>query len=73
MLAHSSQHEPEEPAVTAGGASLEQEEVILLALDRAFGAGASILMALPKVTVPGDESMESVILLGVGVDDAAVG
>ena len=73
MLAHGGQHEPEEPAVTASGAGLKQEEVILLALDRAFGAGAGILVALPKVTIPGDEGMESVILLGIGVDDPAVG
>lgn len=72
VLAHGGQHEPEEPTVTPGGAGLKQMEIVLLALDRAFGAGAGILMALPKVTIPGDEGMESVVLLRIGVDDSAV-
>ena len=73
MLAHGGQHHPEEPAVTAGSARLEQVEVILLPLDGALSAGAGILVALPRVAIPGDEGMESVILLGIGIDDPAVG
>ena len=72
VLAHRGQHEPEKPAVPASGAGLEEEEVILLAFDRAFGAGAGVLMTLPKVAVPGDEGMESEVLFGIGVDDSAV-
>ena len=73
VLAHGGQHEPEEPAITTSGAGLEQVEVILLPLDRAFSAGAGILMALPKVTIPGYEGMEAVVLLEVGIDDPAIG
>jgi hypothetical protein len=73
VLAHGSQHEAEEPAVTASGAGLEQAEVILFAFDGALGTGAGILVALPEVTIPGDEGMESVVLLGIGVDDPPVG
>ena len=73
MLAHGSEHQAEEPAVAASGASLKQVEVILLPLDGALGAGAGIFVALPKVTIPWDEGMESVVLLGIGVEDPAVG
>ena len=47
-------------------------EVMLLAPDGTLGAGASILMALPKVTIPGDEGMQAIVFLGIGVNDAAV-
>jgi hypothetical protein len=47
-------------------------EVPLLALDGTLGAGTSILMALPKVTIPGDEGMQAVVFLGIGVNDAAI-
>ena len=47
-------------------------EVTLFALDGTLGARTSIHMALPKVTIPGDEGMQAIILLGIGVNDAAV-
>ena len=40
VLAHSSQHEAEEPAVTASSARLEQVKVVLLAFDGALGTRA---------------------------------
>ena len=72
MLTHSGESQAEEPAVAARGTSLEQMKVVLFALDRAFGAGAHVLVALPESAFPGDESMESIVLLGIGVDDAAI-
>ncbi len=73
VLAHCGEHHAEEPAVAAGGVRLQEVEVVLLAFDRAFGAGAGVLMALPEVAVSGDQGMEAIVLLGVGVDDATVG
>ena len=73
MLAHSSQHDAEEPTVTTSGACLEEEEVVLFAFDRAFGAGAHILVTLPEVAFSGDEGMQSIVLLGIGVDDPTIG
>ena len=39
----------------------------------ALGAGAGILVALPEGAIPGDEGMQAVVFLGIGVDDAAIG
>jgi hypothetical protein len=52
---------------------LEEVEVVLFAFDGAFGTGASIPVTLPEVTVSGDESMEAVVVLGIGIDDPTVG
>ena len=73
MLAHGSQHDAEEPSVAASGTCLEEQEVALFALDGTFGAGACILVRLPEGAVSGDESVQAVVLLGIGIDDAAVG
>ena len=73
VLAHSSQHQAEEPSVTASSASMEKVKVILLALDGAFGAGAGILVTLPEVAISGDDGMETVVFLGIGVDDTTIG
>ncbi len=73
MLAHSGQHKPEEPTVATGGAGVEQVEIMLLALDGTLGTGTSILMALPEVTIPGDEGMQAVVFLGIGINDPTVG
>ena len=73
VLAHSSQHDAEEPSVTAGGTRLEEREVVLFALDGTFGAGACILVGLPERAISGDEGVQAVVLVGIGVDDAAIG
>ncbi len=73
VLAHSGQDDAKEPAVTASGARLEEEEVVLLALDRAFGTRACILVALPVCASSGDEGMQAIVLLGIGVDDTTIG
>ena len=72
MLAHSSEHDAKEPAVTSSGTCLEEEEVSFFALDRAFSTGTSILVALPERAISGDEGVQAVVLLGIGIDDAAV-
>jgi hypothetical protein len=51
---------------------LQESEVILLALDGAFGTRARILVRVPKVTVSRDESVKTIVLLWIGVDDATV-
>ena len=72
VLAHSSQYDAKEPTVATSGARLEEEEVVLFALDRAFGAGAHVLVALPESAFSGDEGVQAIVLLGIGVDDAAI-
>ena len=73
VLTHSGQDQPEEPAFAASGARLKQAKVKLLALDGTLGAGATVFVELPQVTIPGDEGMQAVVFLGIGVDDAAIG
>ena len=73
VLAHGGQDETKEPPVTASGFGCKQVEVVLLALDRTFGTGTGILMAMPQDRVSGNEGVEAVIFFGVGVDDPAVG
>ena len=73
VLAHSGQHKPKKPAVTPGGADLEQVKVKLLALDGTLGARTGILMALPEITIPGDKGVQTVVLLGIGIDDPTIG
>ena len=72
VLAHSGQHDAKEPPVTSSGARLREKEVTLFAFDRAFGTGACILVALPESTLSGDEGVQAVVLLGIGIDDAAI-
>ena len=72
MLTHSSQHQAKEPPVTASGAGLQESEVTLLALDGALSTRAGVLMRLPKVTISRDEGVQAIVLLRVGVDDAAI-
>lgn len=73
MLAHSSQHQAEEPTGTTGSSGLQESEVILLAFDGAFGTGARVLMGVPEVAISRDERVQAIVLLRVGVDDASVG
>jgi hypothetical protein len=73
VLTHSREHDAEEPAVAASGVSLKEMEIVLLAFDGAFGTGAGVFVEVPEVAVSGDERVEAIVLLGVGVDDAAVG
>ena len=73
MLTHSGKDDAEEPTVTASGASLKENKVVLFALNGAFGTRACLLVALPERTLPGDERMQAIVLLWVGIDDAAKG
>ena len=73
VLAHGSEHDTEEPAVAASGVGLEEMEVVLLTLDRAFGTGAGVFVKVPENAISGDESVEAIVLLGIGVEDATVG
>ena len=73
VLAHGGEHDPEEPAIAASGAGLKEMEIVLLAFDRAFGTGAGVFVEVPEVAISGDESVEAIFLLGIGVEDAAVG
>ncbi len=73
MLTHSSQHQAKEPTATTSGASLQETEVILLALDGALGARAGVFMRLPKVAISRNECVQAIVLLRIGVDDAAIG
>ena len=52
---------------------MKQAKVEFFALDRTLGARALVLMAVPEVTIPGNESVQAEVLLGIGVDDAAIG
>ena len=72
MLAYGSQHDAEEPPVAASGTRLEEQEVVLFALDGTFGARACILVNLPEGTVSGDEGVEAIVLLGIGVEDTTI-
>ena len=72
VLTHSGQHEPEEPTVSASGADLQETAVKFLALDRALSTRASILVAQPQVAISGDDGMEAIVFLGIGVDDPTV-
>jgi hypothetical protein len=51
---------------------LQESEVILLALDGAFGTRARVLVRVPKVTVSRDERVKAIVFLWIGVDDAPV-
>ena len=51
---------------------MEESEVTLLALDGAFSTRAGILVRVPKVAISGDEGVQAIVLLWVGVDDAAI-
>ena len=73
VLTTGSQDNPEEPAVAAGGFSLEEVEVVFLAFDGALGTRAGILVTLPERTGSGDEGVEAVVVFGIGVDDPTVG
>jgi hypothetical protein len=73
VLAHGSQQDAEEPAIATGSAGLKQAEVNLLAFDGALGTGAAFGVTLPEVTISGDESMQAIVLLRIGVDNPAVG
>jgi hypothetical protein len=48
-------------------------EVVLFAFDGAFGTGAGVFVEVPEVATSGDEGVEAIVHLGVGVDDAAIG
>ncbi len=72
VLTHSGQDQAEEPTIAASGLGLEQVAVIFLALDGAFGARASIEVALPEDTIPGNEGVEAVVFFGVGINDPAI-
>lgn len=65
VLAHSGQDQAEKLTLPASGASLEQVEVVLLALDGVFGAGTGILVALPESTFPGDEGVQPIVPIPV--------
>ena len=73
VLTHGGEHDAEEPAVAASGAGLKEMEIVLLAFDGAFGTGAGVFVEVPEVAISGDESVEAIVLLGIGVEDAAVG
>ena len=73
VLAHGSEDDTEEPAVAASGAGFEEMEIVLLTLDGAFGTGAGVFVKVPEVAISGNQGVEAIVLLGVGVDDAAVG
>jgi hypothetical protein len=72
VLTHRGQDSTEEPAFPPRCAGVGQVEIVLFAFDRAFGAGAGVLMQLPESGVSGDERMPAIVLLGVGIDDAAL-
>ena len=73
VLAHGGEHDAKEPTVAAGGASFAEMEVILLALDRAFGTGAGVFVEVPENAISGNQGVKAIVLLGVGVDDTTVG
>ena len=52
---------------------MKQRKVELLTLDGTLSARALVLMAIPKVTIPGNEGVQAVVLLRIGVDDATIG
>lgn len=73
MLSHGRQNDPEEPTVSASGLGLEQVKIVLFTFDRAFSTGAGIAVTLPEIAVSGDQGMEAVVVLGIGIDDPTVG
>jgi hypothetical protein len=73
MLTHSGEHHAEEPTITASGARLEQTTVVLLALDGTLGTGTTLGVTLPEITIPGDKGVQAIVLLRIGVDNAAIG
>ena len=72
VLTASGQDQAKEPTLPTSGFGLKQEVVILLAFDGAFGTGTSVAMGLEEVTVSGDKGMETIVLFGIGVNDATI-
>ena len=72
MLTHSGQDQAKEPAFSASGLGQQEVKVVLFAFDRAFGTRAGITVALPEVTISGDQGMKPIVLLGIGVNDPSV-
>ncbi len=70
MLAHSSQHQAEKPALPTGSFGLQEMEVIFFALDRAFGTRASLEVELEKIALSGNKGVQAIVFFRVGVDDA---
>ena len=52
---------------------MEKQKVVFFAFYGAFGARASIEVCLPEVAGSRDESVQPVVALGIGVEDAAIG
>jgi hypothetical protein len=48
-------------------------KVKFLAFDRTLGTGTTVFVELPQSTIPGDEGMQAEVVLGIGVNDAAIG
>lgn len=72
MLTHRGEERAKEPALPPGGASVGQAEIVFFTFDRAFGAGAGVLMQLPERGVSGDEGVPAIVVLRIGIDDAAI-
>ena len=73
VLTASGQDQAKEPALPTSGLGLKQEKVILFTFDGAFGTGAGVFVEVPEVAISGDESVAAIVLLGIGVEDAAIG
>jgi hypothetical protein len=52
---------------------LQETEVILLALDGALSTRSCVFVRLPQVAISRNECVQAIVLLRIGVDDAAIG
>jgi hypothetical protein len=51
---------------------LEQVKIVLFAFNGAFGARTGITVALPEGSIAGEEGVEAVVFMRVGIDDPAI-
>ena len=72
-MADRGEHHAEKPAFASGGVRLCEQVVILLAFVGTLDTAMVIVVLPPQVGVARERSEESIVGLGIGVDDATVG
>lgn len=73
MLTDRGEHHAQEPAFASCGAGLLEQIVILLALVGTLDTTMMVVMLPPEFRVAREGCEESVVGLGIGVDDPPVG
>ena len=72
-MADRGEHNAQEPALATSGAGLIQQKVVLFALVRAFDAAMVVVVLGPKVRIARDRGEETIVGLGIGINDASIG